>query len=543
MQSTMKKQVLVHFATLVLPVLASYLGLLLTTELEVDWQWSLLLVVPCLLLAARGILRLPTLWAACAAGFCIGFAFIYAIEAVVSYREIEVSPYWYLMAPAFAAVASTVRYLADRHRYTSPFSAYIPHQIFTAAISLSLLAMTPPILWYLVTEKAIGHAPNSDLALIVEVLVPGYKLDDKKYFRLLFADHYFFFRPERLNDARMARDVSGTINTMVAPADRWSGIVPPDKSRLRRQASKKIGVTKMRLEADGHIILQVSPKSPAAEAGLQRGDKVIVVGGVRMTDLDNETLTKFGSKPISVDYISRDGAIKSVVVRRNDHPSPFVWAPLSFDVAGKKVGYVAYDQFDPQADSALVSAMQTLAEKNLSELILDLRYNPGGDVPVLDKVAAMLVSKDGVEKLAYRYEKRNRFNYDTEDRYFAAASLRPVAAPSRLIVITSEHSCSASEALIQILQPYMQVVTIGSKTCGKHVGGTVYPRPSAELRLITFRLHNARGEAVSPEGIEPTCAAEDDVRFPRGDPRESSLAEALFFIRSGHCSTAKQNEN
>lgn len=542
-QATMNTRVFAHLVTIALPVLASYFGLLLTIELEIDWQWSLLLVAPCLLLVALCILSLPTLWAASAAGFCAGYALIYAFEAAASYREIEVSPYWYLLAPALATIASTVRFVTKRYRYTSAFSAYIPHQIFTAAVTVSLLATTPPVAWYLLVKKTIGHAPNSDVALIVEALVPNYSLDDRKYFRLLFADHYFFFTPERLKDARMARDTNGVIKTMIIPADRWSRIIPQHQSSLRQKASVKIGVTGIRSEADGHLILQISPHSPAAEAGLQRGDKLIAVGGRSIVDMDHNSLNNGSTQPVPVKYISRDGSIQTVTLRRTEHPTPLVWAPVTFDIAGTRVGYLAYDGFSEQADSALRSAMNTLAEQNISELILDLRYNPGGTVDVLDNVASMLVAKEGVGKLAYRYETRNRFKYEAKDRNFAQAIPRPVANPSRLIVITSESSCSASEALIQILRPYMPVITIGAKTCGKYLGGTVFSRPSIELNLITFRLHDTRGEAVPPEGIEPTCAAEDDARFQRSDPRESSLAEALFFIRTGHCSKTHHHEN
>lgn len=532
----MKTGLFAHLITLTLPVLASYLGLLLSVEFEVDWQWSLVLVAPCLLFASWRILRRPTLWAASIAGFCVGYALIYAIEAVTSYQEFEVSPYWYLMAPALAAFASTVRYANYRHRYAGPFAAYIPHQILATAVTTSLLAACPPIDWYLFVKKSMGHAPNSDVALLVEVMVPRYKLDDKKYFRLLFADHYFFFAPERLRDAQMARDVRSVISTMIAPTDHWSKIIPPEKSRLRPKASIKLGITDIRAEADGHIILQISPNSPAAKAGLTRGDKLISIGNVRVTDLDPGSLSNPDPRPVPVQYISRDGSIKTVVMSRTLHPKPLVWAPLTFDVAGRQIGYLAYDEFNAQADAALMSAISTLKEKNISELILDLRYNPGGSIEVLDKVASMLVAKEGVEKLAYRYEARNRFKYETEERNFRKADIRPVESPSRLIVITSDQSCSASESLIQLLRPYMSVITIGGKSCGKYVGGSVYTRPSIELNLITFRLHDARGEAVSADGIEPTCAAEDDVRFERGDPREKSLAEALFFVRSGVCS-------
>lgn len=539
----MKTRLFAHLATLALPVLASYLGLLLSVEFEVDWQWSLVFVAPCLLFAAWQILRQPTLWAASICGFCVGYAFIYATDAAISYRSIEVSPYWYLIAPMFAALASTVRYFSDRHRYSGPFSAYVPHQIFTAAITVSLLAASPPLCWYLLVNKTIGHAPNSDIALIVEMFVPGYKLDDRKYFRLLFADHYFFFSPERLHDARSARDVRTVISTMIVPNDKWSQIIPPEKSRLRPKASIKIGVTDIRAEADGHVVLQVSPGSPAAKAGIQRGDKVISIGDVRVTELDPKSLINPDPRPVPVKYISRDGSIKTVVMSRTVHPKSLVWAPRIFDVAGKQIGYLAYDAFDEHGDFALTSAIRTLKDNSISELILDLRYNPGGALDVLDKVAAMLVAKEGIEKPAYRYESRSRFEYETKDKNFGQTDVRPVESPSRLIVITSDKSCSASEALIQILRPYMPVVTVGSKTCGKYVGGSVYSRASLELALITFRLHDARGEAVSADGIEPTCAAEDDVRFERGDPREKSLAEAIYFIQTGRCSNTRQHEN
>lgn len=530
----MKTRFFAHLLTLALPVLASYLGLLLTTELETDWQWSLLLVVPCLIFAAWRIFHLTTLWAASIAGFCVGYALVYAVEAAVSYQGIEVSPYWYLIAPACAAAASTFRYIANRHRYAGTYSAFVPHQIFSAVVTTSLLATSPPAI-FLRAESTIGHARNADIAIFVEAAIPGYALDDRKYFRLLFADNYLFFTPERLSDARKARDVHGVIRAMISPSDRWSGIVAAEKPKPNAQRRPRLGFIDLRDEADGFIILQLAPNSAAANAGLHRGDKLVHIDGMHVLNIDSSKAKNPPSRPVPVEYIGQDGRLKSVSMQRVEYARPYVWKPLIFDVAGKKVGYVAYDEFTTQADSALISAMGTLANAHVSELILDLRYNPGGLVEVLGKVASMLVPTDGFGKLAYRYESRSRFQLDRKDTFFKDAGVRPVTAPSRLIVITSDYTCSASEALIHILRPYMQVVTIGSKTCGKYVGGSNYTRPSATVTLIAFKLHDAHDKPLPKEGIEPTCAAEDDVRFQRGDPRESSLAEAIYYAEFGKC--------
>jgi hypothetical protein len=82
----------------------------------------------------------------------------------------------------------------------------------------------------------------------------------------------------------------------------------------------------------------------------------------------------------------------------------------------------------------------------------------------------------------------------------------------------------------------MPVITIGSITCGKPVGSTSVYFGDKAYGLISLDVKNSLGEGGYTKGLKPTCEAADDARFKLGDPREASLAEALFYIEHGRCS-------
>ncbi len=109
-------------------------------------------------------------------------------------------------------------------------------------------------------------------------------------------------------------------------------------------------------------------------------------------------------------------------------------------------------------------------------------------------------------------------------------------AVSRLVVITTRGSASASEAIINGLRPYMDVKVVGDTTYGKPVGQYGFDFCEKVLYPVAFLVTNARGEADYFGGIPADCAAADDVDHALADPREASLAEALYVVRNGRCS-------
>ena len=109
-------------------------------------------------------------------------------------------------------------------------------------------------------------------------------------------------------------------------------------------------------------------------------------------------------------------------------------------------------------------------------------------------------------------------------------------AVTRLVVIATRGSASASEAIINGLRPYMDVKVVGDATFGKPVGQYGFDFCEKVLYPVSFLVANARGEADYFGGIPADCAAADDVDRPLASPQEASLAEALYVVRNGRCS-------
>ena len=107
---------------------------------------------------------------------------------------------------------------------------------------------------------------------------------------------------------------------------------------------------------------------------------------------------------------------------------------------------------------------------------------------------------------------------------------------SRLVVIATPASASASEPMINGLRPYMDVKVVGETTYGKPVGQYGFEFCEKVLYPVAFLVTNARGQADFFSGIPADCAAADDLDRPLSDSREASLAEALAVLRSGRCS-------
>lgn len=214
-----------------------------------------------------------------------------------------------------------------------------------------------------------------------------------------------------------------------------------------------------------------------------------------------------------------------------------------YHINGKAVGYVLYDNFELYVTFA--RAVHSFREKGgVDELILDLRYNPGGYVDVCRKVSSLIVPRQYLGSLFQIHEHndvKNQANAQKQggglglDSLYFQADVRTNEINlglERLYVLTTKHTASASEALIHCLRPYMDVITVGSVSCGKNVGGHTIESEGYRYTLhpITFRYMNAEGFLFSSEGIEPDIYAEDDLDHKLGDVNEGMLSAALAHI-------------
>lgn len=242
--------------------------------------------------------------------------------------------------------------------------------------------------------------------------------------------------------------------------------------------------------------------------------------------------------------ISEQGEFKEdIEVTR---PSKYYIADFTdtlYRVSGKSVGYVIYENFDMYSDFARI--LHSLKEQGgVDELILDLRYNPGGYVNVCRKICSLIVPPQYLGELFQIQEHnyfQNRKNAQTQgggnglDSLYFSDDVKTQQLNfdlDRIYVLTTRHTASASEALIHCLRPYMDVITVGSVSCGKNVGSNTISNDSYRYSLhpITFQFMNAKCQLFSSDGIEPDIYAEDDLNHELGDVEESMLAAAIAHI-------------
>jgi hypothetical protein len=172
------------------------------------------------------------------------------------------------------------------------------------------------------------------------------------------------------------------------------------------------------------------------------------------------------------------------------------------------------------------------AAQQVSDVILDLRYNGGGYVTMQEKLANYLVPQEANGSIMMKQEFNDKYaaEFNSTDYFRKLGSLNL----SRVFVIVSKSTASASELLINNLKPYLDVQILGpSKSYGKPVG--YFPIPVADWYIfpVSFRTTNKNGEGSYFDGFSLNKQVADGLDKDWGDLGESSLASAVHYITNG----------
>lgn len=288
-------------------------------------------------------------------------------------------------------------------------------------------------------------------------------------------------------------------------------------------------------------VLQVFDASPALEAGLERGDRITQINGQSVVALVSAGTIggAFGAAEIGVTseiaFEKPNGSRQTARLVKRVVTIPTVSLTRVVEDDGRKIGYVFFRNFVRPSEAALNDAFAALKTAGATELVLDLRYNGGGLVDIAVHLASLIggVRTNGQVLLNYVHNDRVGPTYNKTTRF---TNPEQALNLSRLVVITTRSSASASELIINSLRPYMPVAVIGDTTYGKPVGQYGFTFCDKVLAAVSFSIKNASNEGDYFGGIAPTCAAPDDSTHQLGDPAEASLAEALSYLRTGTCS-------
>ena len=235
--------------------------------------------------------------------------------------------------------------------------------------------------------------------------------------------------------------------------------------------------------------------SPARKAGLKRGDIIMEVGGQELGINDYvKILTNDFHNSADCTLTLIDGSSVTMTAAEMYEDPVLLYKTFSFN--NKKVGYLVYNAFTLDSWERLIEACRYFRQEGISELILDLRYNPGGYVRAEYTLASMLAPQSAVEgKEIFETEVYNAllqsaYGDDTSVRFtssfsFSSGSRAYVYSTSsanigitKLYAIISSRSASASESLLVGLGPYLDIDIIGKQSSGKYCSGIIYPASS-----------------------------------------------------------------
>ncbi len=342
--------------------------------------------------------------------------------------------------------------------------------------------------------------------------------------------HHYFWENELPDSSSLSftKEPYTFFEDLLSSKDRFSWC---ELNQSFKQPDQELGFEYQTYEIHGSFVSRVLYvySNSLLEKGVKRGDYVII------NDDHLEIGQYNNNKFISTKIIQKDE-----INTRSTNLAPTIPLDSIYLINNKKIGYFIYDQFESSIDVAQIAIR--LKNRGVDELILDLRYNPGGYVSTSNYLASMLAPNKHLGKLyqIQRFnsnltkEKKERGGSGVDSVFLNKGNLTSQRNLDldRIVVLTTKNTASASESLIIGLRPYMDVITIGTKSCGKDVGSYTIAdnRYKYQLQPITFRYYNALNDSTPVTGIKPDIEVADDLNHERGDVNEALLKTAIDYL-------------
>ncbi|WPP50647.1 S41 family peptidase [Catalinimonas niigatensis] len=317
--------------------------------------------------------------------------------------------------------------------------------------------------------------------------------------------------------------------------DKWSYIENEEEYDALFEKGEYEGYGfRMAFDPKGNLrVAFVYNDSPFGRAGVQRSWIINKINGKAVKDLSSAALAEaLEGSTHNFEMIRSDGITVSELVTKTTIGINTVLTDKVFDLENTKVGYLAFNSFLATSEEELKSSFQKFKDANIQELIIDLRYNGGGRVNIAEWMASNIIGNLGNGRNFLEY----KFNKDKSEENDSQVAFQASEIPlnlDRVVFITSSGSASASELLINGLLPFIDVSLIGDNTYGKPVGSFKIPFEGYAINPISFKVLNDQGIGEYFEGIPADAYVEDDLTHDLGNPEESRLKEALYYIQNG----------
>ncbi|WP_174255678.1 S41 family peptidase [Variovorax sp. PBS-H4] len=305
----------------------------------------------------------------------------------------------------------------------------------------------------------------------------------------------------------------------------------------------------------------IEPGSPAEQAAVMRGDRLIAVDGADVENGTDVDALNAGIAPRregeTHSFKLRDGTgaernvtLTSASITRD--PVPMRDA-VYYDRGQRRIGYMVFNSYIATAEYGLAYALGLFQRIGTTDMVIDMRYNGGGYLDIASQLAFMLSpsgASTGKTFEQLQYNNKNPFHLTPDqlkmpfhDQTLGFSAQPGFALPqlqlSSVTVLTGPDTCSASESVINGLRGIgVTVNVVGGTTCGKPYGFTPQDNCGTTYYAIQFQGVNDRGFGDYGDGIAPTCVVPDDFGHQLGDENEARLAAAFGLIETGKCPAA-----
>lgn len=250
---------------------------------------------------------------------------------------------------------------------------------------------------------------------------------------------------------------------------------------------------------------EVYENSPAEKAGLKAGDQYLKI--------NNEDVTKLTAEEISKKIKGKDGKTFKLTVKRSNEEVEVKVTTSKVEITSvsqeiiteenQKIGYLQISVFASNTDEQFEKKLQELEKEKINKLIIDLRYNQGGQLETVINIASQFLDKkDPVIQIVDKSKTETKYSIKNGNKNY------------KIVVLINEGSASGSEVLAATLNEQLNAKLIGTTTYGKGTVQKTKSLPSGGVIKYTIETwKTSKGKGIDGKGVNPTIEVEQSEEY------------------------------